>query len=150
MQETLFEDQMCVAVRKGHPISGRKRLTKEAFLGLKYVILRQNVDDTQFSELVQKKFGMRLEIAVVASAVMTVPAVVAKTDYAAPLYSRLFAPVIPTFKLVTFPMPIPFPSIKIVMKHLARFDGNPALSWLRNEIRIVVREKNVRNPFVRY
>lgn len=149
LQETLFEDELCVAVRKGHPIASKKQLTRDDFLNLKFVIMRPNMDDNiQFAEMVLAKLGMQIQIAVVTSAVMTAPAVVARTDYAATLYSKLYAPVIPSFKLVTYPMPFAFPPIQIVMKRLRRFENNPSLLWLANEIRSVIREKNVRDPFV--
>ena len=136
--DMLLEDEVCIALRRRHPLAEKPSLSKEDFEQLEYVIVRPHQIEFHSPELTLRQMGISRKVAIETSAPLVVPQIVAETDFASTMPRRLFSGAIAAYKLKTFAMPFDFPPIRLMMVSAGSLRFDPGIDWLKEQFRSLV------------
>ena len=134
--EVLFEERYVLTVRKGHPAL-KRRLTARQLAELEYVIMSpegggfRGVTDVELERL-----GFQRRVIVSTQHFLFIPEVVARSDLAAMLPSRLARSRAGELRIAAAPLPLP--SFQMAMVWHDRTQSDPAHEWLRQQVRLAV------------
>ncbi len=135
-QQVLFEEEYVLVVRKGHPAL-RRRLTARRLAELEFVLMSpegggfRGVTDVELERL-----GYRRRVILSTQHFLFIPEVVARTDLAAMLPSRLARS--RSSQLHTLAAPLALPRFEMAMVWHERSDSDPAHEWLRRQVQLSV------------
>ncbi|MFL6647391.1 MAG: LysR family transcriptional regulator [Sulfurifustis sp.] len=127
----LFVDRYDVLLRSGHPAGG-KRLTRKAFLDGSHAIVRSASGGHKVLE--ETLIRLRARIAIRVTNFMVIPMILSRTDAMATVPARLAAELIRTTMFERHPLPIAIPTFEVSAFWHERFDGDPAIAWMRHEL----------------
>jgi len=138
-EQPLFSDEYVCVVRRGHPrVKGKLGLSR--YLELSHVLVSSRIEGTGSVDRALGALGKKRTIGARVSHFMTVPVLVAQTDYVAALDRRvaelLGAPL--GLQLLRPPLELPRGTIGQVWHE--QLDGDPAQRWLRSTIAEVAAE----------
>jgi DNA-binding transcriptional LysR family regulator len=134
--QVLFEEQYVLVVRKGHPAL-KQRLTPGKLAQLEFVIMSpegggfRGVTDVELERL-----GYQRRVILSTQHFLFIPEVVARTDLAAMLPSRLARS--RSNQLHTLAAPLPLPGFAMAMVWHERSHSDPAHEWLRRQVQLSV------------
>jgi len=135
----LFEEQYVLVVRKGHPIA-RQRLTPRKLAQLEYVLMSpegggfRGVTDVELERL-----GYQRRVVLSTQHFLFIPEVVARTDLAAMLPSRLARRRDSQLQMLAAPLPLP--GYEMAMVWHDRSHTDPAHEWLRRQVQLAVQSR---------
>jgi DNA-binding transcriptional LysR family regulator len=148
--ETLFQDPYVCVLAPEHPLASRARLTLDDYLTAVHVVVdiadgRQGIVDHRLDSLGRpRRVGATVPFHALAASVA------ARTDMVATLPRRVTERLVPDdVAVVTRPVPPEIGSMTFAMTWHPRLDGDPAQSWLRDQIRAVARSIDARRPQAR-
>jgi DNA-binding transcriptional LysR family regulator len=132
--EVLGRDRMVLALRRGHPMAGR-RLTLELLAELDHVTIsrRGRLHGVLDEALAERGLKRRVLAALPTSAAAL--DVVAGSDAVVVVAERMCRPLASRLGVVTRAAPIDLPPVEVVMTWHHRHDSDPAHAWLRGEVR---------------
>jgi DNA-binding transcriptional LysR family regulator len=132
--EVLGRDRMVLALRRGHPMAGR-RLTLERLAELDHVTIsrRGRLHGVLDEALAERGLKRRVLAALPTSAAAL--DVVAGSDAVVVVAERMCRPLASRLGVVTRAAPIDLPPVEVVMTWHHRHDSDPAHAWLRGEVR---------------
>ena len=136
--EILLEDEVCIALRRRHPLAEKSSLSTEDFDQLEYVIVRPHQIEFHSAELTLRQMGIHRKVAIETSAPMIVPQIVAETDFASTMPRRLFSGAIAAYKLKTHSMPFEFPPMRLMMVSAGSLRFDPGIRWLKEQFKLLV------------
>jgi len=134
--EVLFEERYVLTVRKGHPAL-RRRVTARQLAGLEYVIMSPEGGGFRgVTDLELERLGYQRRVIVSTQHFLFIPEVVARSDLAAMLPSRLARSRAGELRIVAAPLPLP--GFEMAMVWHDRTQSDPAHEWLRQQVRLAV------------
>ncbi|HYM31388.1 MAG TPA: LysR family transcriptional regulator [Candidatus Cybelea sp.] len=143
--ETLAEDALVCAMRRGHP-AARRRFDLPAYLAAEHlnVSLRGessgNVDDTLAS------LGHRRRVVATVGHFLVAPSLVAASDLIATEPMRVMRPFAREFGLVLRPPPFAVPKFTLTQMWHRRMAEDDGHRWLRERVRDAAKTKPARAP----
>jgi len=132
--EVLGRDRMVLALRRGHPMAGR-RLTLERLAEMDHVTVsrRGRLHGVLDEALAERGLRRRVLASLPTSAAAL--DVVAGSDAVVVVTERVCGPLAARLGVVTRAVPIDLPPVDMVMTWHHRHDNDPAHTWLRGEVR---------------
>lgn len=132
--EVLGSDRMVLALRRGHPMAGR-RLTLERLAEMDHVTVsrRGRVHGVLDEALAARGLTRRVLASLPTSAAAL--DVVAGSDAVVIVADRMCGPLAARLGVVTRPAPVELPPVEVVMTWHHRHDSDPAHAWLRGQVR---------------
>lgn len=137
--ELLFADEYACVVRKGHPLV-KRRLTLARYLELSHVLVSSSSDSPGSVDKALAARGLRRHVALRVSHFLSVPTVIAHTDYVAALDRRVAEAFREPFGLAVFKPPLPLPRGKIGQVWHESVENDKGHRWFRELISSVARE----------
>ncbi|WP_028079865.1 LysR family transcriptional regulator [Solimonas soli] len=134
VQEPLFEEVLCVAMRPEHPLA-RGRLTTKQWLAARHVAVSSRRAGLVLEDVVLQREGLRRDVAVRCQHYYAACHVVAGSDLLLLLpryYGEWFTAHLP-LKLV--PLPLALPGLQIMLYWHRNAEHDPGHAWLRERIR---------------
>ncbi len=138
MSQYLFDDAFLCAVRQAHPTVG-KRLGLDDYVALAHIQIAPRgtaggpVDDA----LAER--GLTRRVAVRTHSFLAAPLLASRSDFVLTAPWRVLLPLAKTFRLRTFPPPLPIPGFRIHQAWHARVQDDPAHRWFRGIVASVAR-----------
>jgi DNA-binding transcriptional LysR family regulator len=135
--EVLGKDRIVLALRRGHPMAGR-RLTLQRLAEMDHVTIsrRGRVHGVLDEALAERGLKRRVLASLPTSAAAL--DVVAGSDAVVVVAERVCAPLASRLGVVTRPVPVDLPPVEVVMSWHHRHDSDPAHAWLRGEVRVAL------------
>ena len=131
----LLHERYVVVMRRGHPLA-HLRPTRAALARLDYALVRAHPATTRALHDLGLADRIRLSI----PHFMVLPRILAETDLAAVMPSRLYAEFARMGRYVMWRPRVGMPSFDVSVHWAARFAGDPGLAWLRERIVQLFRE----------
>jgi len=131
----LLHERYVVAMRRGHPLA-KLRPTRASMARLEYVLVRAHPATTHALHDLGLADRIRLSI----PHFMVLPRILAETDLAVVLPSRLYAVFAQMGRYVMWRPRVGLPSFDVAVHWAARFAGDPGNAWLRERIVKLFRE----------
>lgn len=135
-QQYLFSDREVCIMRKDHPNIG-STLSLEQYSAAEFIGLSISEYEEQAIDIKLKEMGIKRNIRLIVENEVTIPQLVAKTDFVAnvtELIAKSFAAFLPV-KVMS--LPIPINNIKFYQYWHARHQNDPAHMWMRQNIKNV-------------
>ncbi|MDY7231748.1 LysR family transcriptional regulator [Hyalangium rubrum] len=135
-QQVLFQEELCVAMRPGHPLAGR-RLTVERWLSARHVVVSARASGPVLEDLAIQHAGVRRDIAVRCQHYYAASHLVATSDHLLTLpryYGEWFRK---HLMLHLVPVPLPMPALEVTLYWHRNTDGDPGHEWLRERLLLV-------------
>lgn len=134
VQEALFEEHLCVAMRRDHPLA-KRALGIRQWLGARHVVVSSRRIGQVLEDGVLQREGLRRDIALRCQHYYAACHVVASSDLLLVLpryYGEWFTAHLP-LKLV--PLPLAMPSLQVMLYWPRNAEHDPGHAWLRERIR---------------
>jgi len=134
VQEPLFEEPLCVAMRPGHALA-RGRLSTAKWLAARHVAVSSRRAGLVLEDAVLQREGLRRDIAVRCQHYYAACHVVASSDLLLVLpryYGEWFSAHQP---LQLVPLPLELPSLRVMLYWHRNAEHDPGHAWLRERIR---------------
>jgi len=131
----LLHERYVVVMRRGHPLA-HLRPTRAALARLDYALVRAHPATTRALHDLGLADRIRLSI----PHFMVLPRILAETDLAAVMPSRLYAEFARMGRYVMWRPRVGMPSFDVSVHWAARYAGDPGLAWLRERIVQLFRE----------
>lgn len=134
IQEPLFEETLCVAMRPEHPLA-RGRLTVRQWLAARHVAVSSRRVGLVLEDVVLQREGLRRDVAVRCQYYYAACHVAATSDLLLVLpryYGEWFTAHLP-LKLVRLPLELP--SLQVMLYWHRNAEHDPGHAWLREQIR---------------
>lgn len=138
-EQLLFEDEYVCVVRRNHP-SVKRRLTLTQYLKLKHVLVSARTDSAGSVDRALSALGKQRVIGARVSHFLSVPVLVAQTDFVAALDRRVAEVFAKPLGLTLLTPPIALPRGSIGQVWHAQQHSEPGQRWLRGVIADVARE----------
>ena len=127
----LFAEHYDVLMRAGHP-AARDRLAAPDFLAASHAVVNSASGGHRAIEETLAKIGVTITLRVPNFTV--IPTILERADVVAIVPHRLATELAGTSKLVVFPLPIDIPVFNVSAFWHERFDADPAIDWMRNQL----------------
>ena len=132
-QQPLFDDEYVCVVRRRHP-TVKSRLTLRHYLQLSHVLVSAKTDGLGSVDRALLALGKQRRIGARVSHFLTVPVLVAQTDFVAALDRRVAEVFAGPLGLKLFPPPLKLPKGTIGQVWHEQQEGDPGQRWLRQLI----------------
>jgi DNA-binding transcriptional LysR family regulator len=132
-EQRLFQDEYVCVVRRGHP-QVKSRLSLARYLQLSHVLVSAKSDSPGSVDQALSAMGKRRDVVVRVSHFLSVPVLIARTDYVAALDRRVAEVFAKPLGLKLFPPPLALPKGTIGQVWHEQYDRDPGHAWLRNLI----------------
>lgn len=129
--EVLFADHYDVLMRAGHPAGG-KGLTRKTFLDASHAIVSSASGGHKVLEETLIKLNARIVLRV--TNFMVIPMILPRTDAIVTVPAGLAAELTKTEIFERHPLPIDIPAFEVSIFWHERFDADPAIDWMRNQL----------------
>lgn len=137
----LMDDSLACVVRKDHPEIGNS-ITKAQYEKLKHVnVMPPGKMRAGLFQALDRQ-GLKREVAVSVTHFLSVPEVIATTDYCTTLPSQICNRLLSDTRLKILPTPVDLGTFPIDMAWHVRYRHDPAHRWLRTMIEEVARSLN--------
>ena len=136
--QTLYEDRFVCVLRPDHP--KRRRLSLDDYCAMQHALSAPHESPGSIVDDALSTLGRRRRVALTAPSFLVVGHVVAQTDLVATLPRRSAEFFRETLGLKILPVPLELPGFALGQFWHERRHGDPAHAWLREQIRIVLRE----------
>ncbi len=134
--ESLFnEDYVCIA-RKDHPRLSKKPTLGE-FLAEGHVLISPRGRVPGVVDAPLKRLRRKRRVAVTVPHFLAGPAIIARTDFVMTIPRRIARKYSDLYALRTFPPPLKIPGFEVAIAWPSRSEADPAIQWLRTQIRLV-------------
>jgi DNA-binding transcriptional LysR family regulator len=138
-RERLLDETYLGLARRGHPrLSARPSL--DAFLAEGHLLISPAGRTAGVVDTALARIGRRRRVAVTVPHFLAAPAIVARTDLAVTLARRIALQLADTYQLNAFPLPFKLPGFALTMAWHARAEADSAVTWLKAQVRQVVRQ----------
>lgn len=131
--ELLFSDEYVCVIRRGHPLV-KRRLTLARYLQLSHVLVSTSSDAPGSVDRALALRGLRRQVGVRVSHFLSVPMVVARTNYVAALDRRVAMAFAKALGLVVLAPPIELPVGRVGQVWHESVDADPGHRWFRGVI----------------
>ena len=128
--EPLLEDDLCVAVRRGHPL--RRGPTLEQYRGARHVVVSARPSGTVLEDLALAQFGVERRVSVRCRSYATALRLVERSDDLLTIPTRIARDVGQSLAVLRRPLPVRLPSVHLHVYWHANSDADPSNLWLRN------------------
>jgi DNA-binding transcriptional LysR family regulator len=132
-QQLLFEDEYVCVVRRRHP-TVKTKLSLAQYLALSHVLVSSRSDSPGSVDRALMALGKKRTIGARVSHFMTVPVLIAQTDFVAALDRRVAQVFAAPLGLRLFPPPLKLPKGSVGQVWHEQQHGDPAQRWLRQMI----------------
>ncbi|AWL12383.1 Nodulation protein D [Saliniradius amylolyticus] len=137
LHQPLMNDNFCVALRRDHPLLAGQSLTSEAYRQASHISVSHRSQGPAVEDISFQQQGLERRIACQCQSYVTALAIAASTDFLVTLPQSI-ARLLDDGRLRQLPLPISTPPLEIHLYWHKNSDSNPALSWLRKQIRTLV------------
>jgi DNA-binding transcriptional LysR family regulator len=134
MVSTLFHERFAAVVRRGHPCLAAP-MTPEAYAALDHALIAAPGDGPGLVDLVLEAHGLRRNVVLRTSHFLTIMPLVAATDLVCTMPARIAHASSQRHDVVVFEPPIAVPGFDVAMFWHARRERDPAVRWLRDQLR---------------
>jgi DNA-binding transcriptional LysR family regulator len=139
-EQPLFSDEYVCVVRRGHPaLRGKRKLTLTKYLELSHVLVSSRSDSPGSVDRALAALGKKRRVGARVSHFLTVPVLVAKTDFVAALDRRVAEAFAAPLGLQLFRPPLALPKGSVGQVWHEQQHSDPAHRWLRALIADVCR-----------
>ena len=138
-EQALFDDEYVCVVRRRHP-TVKSKLTLSQYLELSHVLVSSRADSPGSVDRALLALGKKRVVGARVSHFLTVPVLVAQTDYVAALDRRVAEVFAGPLGLKLFPPPLKLPKGTIGQVWHEQAHTDPAQRWLRGVIADVAAE----------
>ncbi|GAA2309025.1 LysR family transcriptional regulator [Streptomyces violaceusniger] len=137
--EVVGTDRVVLALRRGHPLA-RGRVSVDKLVRMTFVAVsrRGRLHDAIDDSLAERGLRRRVIASLPTSAAAL--DVVSRSDAVAVVAERICRPASARLGLVTRRLPLELPPTQVVLTWHHRHDSDPAHTWLRGQVRDVLRE----------
>lgn len=132
-EQRLFQDEYVCVVRRGHP-QVKSRLSLARYLQLSHVLVSAKSDSPGSVDQALAALGKKRHVAVRVSHFLSVPVLIARTDFVAALDRRVAEVFAKPLGLKLFPPPLALPKGTIGQVWHEQHDRDPGHVWLRTLI----------------
>lgn len=136
--QAVFREEFLCMLRRGHPAAGTP-LDLDGWLALQHVSVAPRGGPGSIVDSALAKLGRRREIALTVPHFLMAPLIVAETDLALLLPSRIARRYARMLPVELLPAPLPLAAFTLAQIWHERSHGDPAHAWLRQQIVRVVR-----------
>lgn len=134
--EPLYQERFVCIVRADHPLASKRKLGLEAYAATPHIVI--TITDDRSSTWIDEELGrhgLSRHIAVRTRYFMSAPALVAQSDLIATCPHQLARWFARRFPIAILEPPLSLPRYNEFLAWHERYDGDPALQWLRNVFR---------------
>lgn len=135
-QQYLFSDREVCIMRKDHPNIG-PTLSLEQYSTAEFIGLSISEYEEQTIDIKLKEMGINRKIRLIVENEVTIPQLVAETDFIANVIELVAKPFATLLPVKILPLPIPINNIKFYQYWHARHQNDRAHMWLRQNIKNV-------------
>ncbi|ALM86549.1 LysR family transcriptional regulator [Bordetella sp. N] len=139
MTREILRDEFVTLVRKDHP-AARKGMNLKAYLALEHVLVSPEGSSYGVVDQALADHGKKRRVQIALPQMFAVPAILARSDYAATLLRRVALHSAVAGKLAIFPPPVSLPQVAFHLIWHRRNDSPSAQTWLRDHIARVAGE----------
>jgi DNA-binding transcriptional LysR family regulator len=129
-QAPLFEAELCIALRPRHPLL-KKQLTLEGWLEARHIVVSGRTSGPVIEDLALQRRGLRREVAIRCQSYYAACHLAASSDLVLVLpryFGEWFRGQLP---ITLKPLPLPTPSLEIMLYWAANNDQSPGHRWMR-------------------
>src|SRR5262245_9382270 len=147
--ETLFHETFVSIARIDHPRLGRKKVSLQAFLAEGHVLIAFKGMTVGLVDHALEARGLSRRVAVTVPHYLVAPSIVAMSDLIMTVPRRVLAAMGDTRRLRVFPTPIAVEGFDIGMGFDLHSDADPAMVWLKSQVREVaasLKDSGTRRP----
>lgn len=137
--EPLFEERFVCVVRRGHPLAKRK-LTLDRYCRAAHVLVSPHGPRSGFVDEQLEKVGRSRRVSLVLQHFLVAPHVIASTDLIATVGERIARAFERMLGLAVLALPLEVPPLALSQFWHERQQHDPALLWLRGELRAATQE----------
>jgi DNA-binding transcriptional LysR family regulator len=134
--DVLFPETFTCLVRQQHPHI-QSHLTLEQYLQEKHALLSAQGRVQGNVDMALAEHNYQRQVQVTLPHILAIPAVIAATDLVVTVASRIANRLAIEYGLNTFPPPIGLPGFNVGMAWHPRLAHDPAMRWLRGELRAI-------------
>lgn len=138
-EQSLFSDEYVCVVRRNHP-KVKNKLTLQQYLQLSHVLVSSRADSPGSVDRALAALGKKRNVGARVSHFLTVPVLIAQTDYVAALDRRVAQVFAAPLGLKLFPPPLKLPKGTIGQVWHEQQHTDPGQRWLRELIAEVAAE----------
>lgn len=135
-QEHLFDEDFVCLFRKGHPVF-KQDFTIETLLESPHLLVSASGERRGIFDDVLERANMKRRISMSVTHFLLAPYLLEDSDMVGVFTRRVSATLLRTFKLEERELPIALDGFEASMAWHLRSDRDPAMSWLRNQIKIL-------------
>ncbi|HWU65113.1 MAG TPA: LysR substrate-binding domain-containing protein [Ensifer sp.] len=132
--EVLFEDPICCVVSSDGPFTG-PGLTKQEFLSAGQVVMRPPNGGESFAQRVCEQLGLNIRIEVETYSFSSLPLLVRGSDRITLIQRSLADTLLKLGGLRLIELPVAFPALQQSVQWHSYRTRDPALTWIRSQIR---------------
>ncbi len=136
LRQHLFDEDFICLFRKGHPIHQRE-FTTEALLSYPHLLVSASGERTGIFDDILQRSKLARRIAVSVSHFLLAPYQLEESDMIGVFTRRVSATLRQSFKLEERELPLDLPGFKASMAWHLRSDRDPAMAWLRAQIKLL-------------
>ncbi|MGH7439187.1 MAG: LysR family transcriptional regulator [Polyangiaceae bacterium] len=127
--EPLLEDDLCVVVRRAHPI--RRGLTLEQYRAARHIVVSARASGTVLEDIALAQFGIERQVSVRCRSYVTALRLVEQSNDLLTMPARVAQDLGRSLAVVRRPLPVRLPSVHLHVYWHANSDADPGNVWLR-------------------
>jgi DNA-binding transcriptional LysR family regulator len=128
--EPLLKDELCVVVRRLHPV--RRAPTLEQYRGARHIVVSARATGTVMEDMALAQFGVERRVSVRCRSYATALRLVEQSDDFLTIPTRIARDVGHALAVVRRPLPVRLPSVHLHLYWHANSDAEPSNVWLRS------------------
>jgi DNA-binding transcriptional LysR family regulator len=128
--QPLLEDDLCVVVRRSHPIRGAPTL--EQYQGARHLVVSARASGTVLEDFALAQFGVERRVSVRCRSYAAALRLVEQSDDLLTIPSRIARDIGGSLAIARRPLPFRLPPVHLHMYWHANSDADPSNLWLRN------------------
>lgn len=133
-RRVLFVESTSVLARRGHPRVVRGRITLEAYLECRHLLIAPRGRPGSRVDQILETMGRSRRVAVIIPELMLGPYLVSETDYLLTAGERMFRAFAATLPVQVVAVPFTVPTFEVALVWHARIHDDPAFSWFRDRL----------------
>lgn len=137
----LAEDDLCVAMRQGHPLSQNK-LTLEHYLGARHITVTNSSSGQTLEKYILSNLGVNRVLAMQTQHYFSACQIVSESDLILTLSRKVARWASRFFPLTIVEPPLRLPNLKVAMYWHKSTDSDPGNIWLREKVEQVLITQN--------
>lgn len=130
----LFQEELCLALRRGHPLERSRLISQSAFLSARHVAVSARARGTTLEDVLLAQQGLSREVAVRCQHYYAACALVSQTDLLLIAPRRYVERLHAHLDLALLPLPVPLPKLELTLYWHESPVRDPGLHWLIEQI----------------